>query len=141
MAAGASVLVAAALLESNQFPGQSVAKGDEANTVVAHEATEVQKALQVALWFVMVLTIPLVTTKPMQEGVGERGMNMASKAIFIESMSRIRVLLEHVLKVEWFRRGRVCWVLEETVLEVDSGEGACLGGRLLFPVVALSFHQ
>jgi hypothetical protein len=36
MAAGASVLVAAALLKSDEFSSQSVVKGNEANTMVAH---------------------------------------------------------------------------------------------------------
>jgi hypothetical protein len=35
----------------------------------------------------------------------------------------------------------VCGVDEEAVLEVGSGEGACLRNRLLLPVVVLSVHQ
>jgi hypothetical protein len=39
----------------------------------------------------MILTIPLVTTEPMQKGVGERYMGVASEAVFMESVYRIWV--------------------------------------------------
>jgi hypothetical protein len=77
-------------------------KGDKANTVMAHEVAEVQKVLQVVLQFVVVLTIPLMTTEPMQEGVGKRCVNTLSKVIFVESMSRIWVLSEQGPKIEQF---------------------------------------
>jgi hypothetical protein len=50
--------------------------------------------MQVVLVFVVVLTILLVTVKPMQEGVGERCMHSATRAEFVESMGCVRVRLE-----------------------------------------------
>ena len=90
----------------------------------------------------MVPTIPLVTVKPMQEGVVERCMHMATKDKLVESVGRVRVHPEEQLNVKQFGGSWLCWVLKRTVLEVGSGEGACLKrGRLLLSVVALSFCQ
>jgi hypothetical protein len=112
-------------------------EGGEANTVVAHEVTKVQEALQVGLWFVVILTIPLMTAEPVQEGVGERYMSAASEVVFMESMSRIQVCLEERLEVKWLCSSWVCGIDEEAVLEVASSKGAYLGNRLLLSVVAL----
>jgi hypothetical protein len=67
---------------------------DEANTMVAHEATEVHYPMQIVLMFVMVLTVLLVTVKPMLERVGERGMYSTIGAEFVEGVSRVQVRLE-----------------------------------------------
>jgi hypothetical protein len=85
----------------------------------------------------MVLAVLLSTRKPMQEGVLERGMNAASKAILVKGVHCIRVHLEEGLEVGWLHRRQVCGVDEEAVLEVSSSEGACLGNNLLLSVVAL----
>jgi hypothetical protein len=91
--------------------------------------------------FVVILAIPLVAVKPMQEGVGKRCMHSATGAEFVESVGRVWVHLEERLNIEQFGGSWLCQVLKKTVLEVGSGEGAYLKGRLLLSVVALSFHQ
>jgi hypothetical protein len=59
--------------------------------MVAHEATEVHYPMQIVLMFVVVLTVLLVTVKPMLERVGERGMYSTIGAEFVEGVSRVRV--------------------------------------------------
>jgi hypothetical protein len=47
--------------------------------------------VQVVLVFVMVLTVLLVTVKPMLEGVDERRMHSATGAEFVESVGHVWV--------------------------------------------------
>ena len=47
--------------------------------------------MQVVLVFVVVLTIPLMTVKPMLERVGERRMYSATGAEFVKGVGHIRV--------------------------------------------------
>jgi hypothetical protein len=89
----------------------------------------------------MILTIPLVTMKPVQKGVGERCMYLATEGELVEGMGHVWVHLEEWSNIEWFDRSGLCWVLKETVLEVGSSEGACMRSRLLLSVVVLSFCQ
>jgi hypothetical protein len=89
----------------------------------------------------VVPTIPLVTVKPMQEGVVERYMHSVTEDKLVEGMGHVQVHPEERSNVERFGRSQLCWVLKETVLEVGSGEGTCLRGRFLLPVVALLFRQ
>jgi hypothetical protein len=68
-------------------------------------------------------------------------MHSATKDKLVESVGRVWVCPEERSNVEQFGRSWLCWVLKKTVLEVSSGEGACLTGRLLLSVVVLSFCQ
>jgi hypothetical protein len=79
--------------------------------------------------------------KPMQEGVVEGCMHSVTKDKLVESVGHVRVHLEEWSNIEQFGGSQLCRVLKKTVLEVGSGEGAYLKGRLLLSVVALSFHQ
>jgi hypothetical protein len=82
-----------------------------------------------------------MTVKPVQEGVVERCMHLTTEGKLMESVGHVWVCLEKRSNVEQFGRSWLCWVLKKTVLKVGSSEGACLRGRLLLSVVALSFCQ
>jgi hypothetical protein len=50
--------------------------------------------VQVALRFVVVPTVLLMTIEPMLEGVGERCMRSATEAELVEGVGHVRVRLE-----------------------------------------------